>query len=210
MRSTNAGLGWGTAAPVAAAPEPTPEPEVADRGRDDEAADRKQPSSDPKRPAAPLAKWKAPTFTAYSGESDKGFGGWTGQQGTCAFARTVETARKEPGCAKWHVDIAKDFINCGWNWHGWHPKDAGSDLTPYATLRFAVKVDGVAKPAWRKFAIVTSSNSASSKLDLLTYCPTAFDGEWHDVAVPIKDLDHGAFDKRKAWDCRWRRGRRRR
>ncbi len=189
-------------APVAVAPEPaatpTPEPEVADQGKDD--AKAKEPTREPKRPAAPLGKWKTPTFTAYSGESEKGYGGWTGSPGVCTFLRTVEHARKAPGCAKWHVDIAKDFINCGWNWHGWHPKDAGSDITPYKALRFAVKVDGAAKPQWVKFAIATSNNTASNKLDLASYCPTAFDGEWHDVTVPLKDLESGAFDKRKTWE----------
>ena len=39
------------------------------------------------------------------------------------------------------------WIGMGWNWFGWWPKDAGTDISAYDTLQFSIRVVADAKNA---------------------------------------------------------------
>src|SRR5690606_2548697 len=33
------------------------------------------------------------------------------------------------------------WLGMGWNWFGWWPEDAGTDISPYDTLEFAIRIE---------------------------------------------------------------------
>jgi lysophospholipase L1-like esterase len=93
----------------------------------------------------------------------------------------------------------------GWNWFGWHPADGGTDISAYANLVFWIKVAGATKPAELWVDLVSNNSGKSTptlQVGIAKYCPKAFDGEWHEVVVPLKDLygDQKDFDSKKVWE----------
>jgi hypothetical protein len=99
----------------------------------------------------------------------------------------------------------------GWNWFGWYPENAGTDLSIYDDLVLSIKVTGAAKDKTPNaggisFAFGCSKdkkNSADASLG--KYAANAADGQWHDVRIPLKDFFAGKgaeCDARTAWEFR--------
>lgn len=98
----------------------------------------------------------------------------------------------------------------GWNWFGWYPENAGTDISIYDTLTFKVKVtapkDKSPTAGGISFAFGCSKdkkNSADASLG--KYSANAADGQWHDVSIPLKDFFDGKgaeCDARTAWEIR--------
>jgi hypothetical protein len=99
----------------------------------------------------------------------------------------------------------------GWNWFGWWPENAGTDLTAYDELAFSVKVTAPAKDkapnaGGISLAIGCSLDKKSSAdASLGKYAANALDGSWHDVKIPLKDFFAGKgaeCDPHTAWEIR--------
>ena len=99
----------------------------------------------------------------------------------------------------------------GWNWFGWYPENAGTDLTAYDELAFSVKVTAADKtksptPGGISLAFGCSlEKKNSSDASLGKYAANALDGAWHDVKIPLKDFFSGKgaeCDARTAWEIR--------
>ena len=91
----------------------------------------------------------------------------------------------------------------GWNWHGWWPGNSGDDLTRYTHLVFWMKIEKGKKIEGMKTGLASSTPAGRSVLvDVAKYCRNAFDGEWHEVAIPAGDLiaEGAKFNPRKAWE----------
>ncbi|MEY4544910.1 MAG: hypothetical protein RL685_1105 [Pseudomonadota bacterium] len=98
----------------------------------------------------------------------------------------------------------------GWNWFGWWPENAGTDLTGYDELAFSVKVtaakDKAPTPGGINLTFGCSKdkkNSADAALG--KYAADATDGAWHDVRIPLQDFFAGKgaeCDPRTAWELR--------
>jgi len=99
----------------------------------------------------------------------------------------------------------------GWNWFGWWPENAGTDLTAYDELTFSVKVTAPAKDkapnaGGINLAFGCSLDKKSSEnAPLGKYAANALDGSWHDVKIPLKDFFSGKgaeCDAHTAWELR--------
>jgi hypothetical protein len=93
----------------------------------------------------------------------------------------------------------------GWNWHGWWPEDSGDDLTPYTHFVFWMKVEQGKKIERLAVGLESSTRRLRSPmLDVTRYCPTALDGAWHEVAIPVADLvvEGSKFNAKKVWELR--------
>ena len=89
----------------------------------------------------------------------------------------------------------------GWNWFGWFPKDAGSDLSAMTTLLVTLRVDGASKPTSLRVQLKSNDGQGSAEVDLLPLYPTICDGRWHEVAVPLATLRaSGQLNPAKAWE----------
>ncbi len=98
---------------------------------------------------------------------------------------------------------ASNFANFGWNWLGWFPADAGSDLTGMGSLIFAIRIVGEPAESVRVALNSSSNKSSSNEVDLVRLVPTVRDGAWHEVVVPLASLTAAShFDARKAWEIK--------
>lgn len=95
------------------------------------------------------------------------------------------------------------FIGGGWNWYGWYPADAGTDTRAYRNLSFWIKIVGPKPPDRLYMTLIESaSKKASGNGDVFAYNADARDGKWHEVVIPLADMekDHPDFDPRKVWE----------
>jgi hypothetical protein len=99
----------------------------------------------------------------------------------------------------------------GWNWHGWWPENAGTDISGFDNLTLSVKVAGASKEKTPQATGINftfgcskdKKNSADANLG--KYAATAADGQWHEVTIPLKDFFDGKgaeCDARTAWEIR--------
>ena len=84
------------------------------------------------------------------------------------------------------------WMGCGWNWFGWYPEDAGTDVSHYKNLRFWAKLTGDKKPVLLSATLVANETEkdkkASEACSLFKYCAGLSDGKWHEIVIPISDL----------------------
>jgi hypothetical protein len=103
------------------------------------------------------------------------------------------------------------WIGMGWNWFGWYPETAGTNISGYGNLTFQVRVESKSPDTTVDPGSVSASlgcskgkkNSADAALQ--KYTADFADGQWHKVAIPIADLTSGAgavFDPGSAWEFR--------
>ena len=132
-----------------------------------------------------------------------------------ACTSTVKTAPQEGvngsvGLA-WHVE-GKDWKGFGWNWHGWWPENAGTDISEYKNLSFWIRLrldDPKAKAPTlgdMKVGLACSTGEKeSAQVPLAGYVDSLSDEKWHEIVVPIGDLmkaEGKSFDLTKAWEFR--------
>jgi len=112
--------------------------------------------------------------------------------------KVVRTAGKKT--VEFHAE-GQNWIGIGWNWFGWWPTDGGTDISNFKNVSFWAKVTGDKKPTQLSVALASNDKKASQAADLLKYCPDLLDGKWHEVVVPIKDLDtKNELTKTKVWE----------
>ena len=119
-----------------------------------------------------------------------------------ATATVQDKVVRTPGkkTLEFHVE-GKDWMGIGWNWFGWWPEDAGTDISGCKNLTFWAKFSGDKKPAKLTASLVSNNKKASQPADLLQYCPGLMDGKWHEVVIPIKELDSkNELDRAKIWE----------
>jgi hypothetical protein len=112
---------------------------------------------------------------------------------------------------EWHVE-GKDWKGFGWNWHGFWPENAGTDISQYKNLSFWIRLrldDPKNPPELKDLTVaLASSNKAkgeTAQAPLIGYVESLTDQEWHEIIVPIGDLTKGKgkdFDLTKAWEFR--------
>lgn len=95
----------------------------------------------------------------------------------------------------------KDWTSCGWNWHGWWPKNAGTDISQYANLVFWLKSGGAA-PDTLKVCLTSNNRKPTLQVSITAFCANVADGTWHEVVIPLRALygDHTEFDPKNAWE----------
>jgi hypothetical protein len=129
----------------------------------------------------------------------------------CKTKLNVAAGEGVAGSAALHFHgEGKKWLGMGWNWHGWWPKNAGTDISPYDTFRFSIRVvvddpKNVPEPAGMTVSMRCSAgekNSASVSLDKFLKNPG--DGKWHEVEIPLNQFYKGKegkeFDPRSAWE----------
>lgn len=111
----------------------------------------------------------------------------------------------------WHAE-GKDWKGFGWNWHGFWPENAGTDVSGFKNLSFWIRVESADPKQGPELkdltvAIAGSANNKqeSAQAPLVTYLEGLSDQKWHEVIVPISDLTKGkgkGFDLTKTWEFR--------
>ena len=103
------------------------------------------------------------------------------------------------------------WLGMGWNWFGWYPETAGTDISRYTNLTFQIRVESKSPDSAIDAASVTTAlgcskgKKTSADAAIQKYTADFADGQWHKVAIPIADLTSGpgaAFDPGTAWEFR--------
>ena len=100
----------------------------------------------------------------------------------------------------------------GWNWFGWWPETAGSDFRPYTHLTLWIQIvpktpESGPEPGALGFSFGCSAGKKNSAaITLSKYDKNLFDGQWHQVTIPLADFYVGKegaeFDPGTAWEFR--------
>jgi hypothetical protein len=181
-----------------ALPKPTPNQESA-------------PTSSATGPAA-LEKQAA---MVWDGEdADTRARGWAAceEKESCLAQLTVKSGAGRNGSMGLELAAkGKKWIGFGWNWFGWWPDNAGTDISTYKSLRFWLKVSaepGKQKPPRETLRVSLRGSSkggkdATASVAVGDYAPALLDGEWHEIVMPLEPLFRGdgeTFDNEKAWE----------
>ncbi len=103
------------------------------------------------------------------------------------------------------------WAGSGWSWFGWYPSNAGTDISAYLNLTFAIRVQatsGVAAPDPANVDVslaCSKGKETTARVKVRDYDASFNDGTWHKVGIPIAALTSGdgaAFDPATAWEFR--------
>lgn len=200
--------------PCAEAPANAPAHAPADvaQGKQPTAA---EDSANPTNSAAPASY--APSGTKnllWDGDTTAGTAkGWADceDKGSCTTKLEVASDKGVNGSAAVHFQgQGSRWIGMGWNWFGWWPKNAGSDISPYDTLKFSLRVvvsdpNNAPQPAAMTVALRCSAGEkTSASVTLERYVQNPGDGKWHDIEVPLAEFYKGdpgkSFDPKSTWE----------
>ena len=101
------------------------------------------------------------------------------------------------------------WAGSSWNWFGWWPPTAGTDLSPYRSLTFKIRVESKSRdvaldPRTVAVRLACSNGHKSTAPAMVQKYDDRFDdGQWHKIAIPIADLGRGEgaqFDWEKVWE----------
>ena len=113
---------------------------------------------------------------------------------------------------RWHTE-GKDWRGFGWNWYGWYPATAGSDISGYKNLIFWVREQCTNEKTMESLKDITVGLTASTKgegentetVKLGDYIESLADQKWHEVVIPLSDMIKGKgakFDVKTCWELR--------
>ncbi|MGC4091420.1 MAG: hypothetical protein QM756_26780 [Polyangiaceae bacterium] len=179
------------------------------------------PAQAPVAQSAAAAPSDAPAAAA-SGEENGLI--WDGDE-VGAGAKGWQDCDKKPGCKatmapeasagfngtvglKFHGE-GPGWIGMGWNWKGWYPPNAGTDISGFRVLAFRIRIEAknaeeAPDPGSLGVSIKCSSNAEkgqSNTASLVKYTKEPLiDGQWHGVELPIADMKKAEFDQKTAWE----------
>ena len=105
-----------------------------------------------------VARADGPTRVVWDGDTVATGSSWVAPQSPRNFlkpqSRVVHAGRT---ALEFHGE-GRGFLGAGWNWHGFFPANAGTDLRPYRNLAFWIRVDGPTRPEQIEIALTCSAS----------------------------------------------------
>jgi hypothetical protein len=144
-------------------------------------------------------------FVLWDGETRTRFSpkGWASckERGSCAAAIEVTPgAGRDGGIGLVFRGRGADWIGAGWDWFGFDPSAPGTDVEPFQSLRFWIRVEAGPSDvtSLRREAFVSLSSQTRHRygpgVPIADFAPDFGDGQWHEVAVPLSELTGGELD----------------
>jgi len=171
-------------------------------------------------PPCPGAAEEAPVVAAgavkkiWNGDTAGGGQGWADcdKKDACkaSIKPVVEAGVDGSMGLKFSAD-GPQWLGGGWNWFGWWPETAGTDISGYKTLVFDIKVVAespnlLPEPGAVNITLGCSNGKKNSAdISVQKYQKDFLDGEWHQVKIPLSELTKGSgreLDLRTAWEFR--------
>jgi len=125
------------------------------------------------------------------------------------LAPLPKSGRDGKTALRFHAD-GEGWQGGGWNWFGWWPETAGTDIRPYSHLSLWIKVvakspELLPEPGALTFSFGCSNGKkGSSSINFAKYEKNLLDGQWHLMTVPLNDFYVGKegqeFDPATAWE----------
>ena len=143
--------------------------------------------------AAAKLHWKGKPQVVWDGDTYGGGSGWAVSPNSTSSIDANAPEARAGKIAMRLVVKAKNWSRFGWNWVGWDTIN-GTNVKAKTHLLLSVRVTGASYPT--KLGVFLMSMPAekgkASKegptLEITTYEPSALDGKWHEVAIPLSAL----------------------
>lgn len=109
--------------------------------------------------------------------------GWVG--GQCKTA----TTKIEDRAIRFHTADPKTFAEWGFQWAPYGPEFQGTDIRPFKAIALEVRAYGPMLPTDLLLSLRSPGDHHLTVNDsLVKREPKLFDGAWHRIVVPMKDL----------------------
>jgi hypothetical protein len=144
------------------------------------------------------------------GEAAKGWASCDKQPCVALLEPTPGTGKDGSVGLKFQAD-GQGFVGFGWNWFGWYPENAGIDISGFKSLTFWVRVVPASPELAPDLGGVSVSvgcsngKKSSASIGFDKVAKDALDGKWHQVTVPVADLQKGDgkdLDMKTVWEFR--------
>jgi len=143
--------------------------------------------------AAAKLHWKGKPQIVWDGDTNGGGSGWAASPDNTSSIDTNAPEARSGKIAMRLVAKAKNWSRFGWNWVGWDTIN-GTNVKAKTHLLLSIRITGTSHPT--KFGIfLTAMPTEKGKggkegptLEITTYEPSALDGKWHEVAIPLAAL----------------------
>jgi len=167
-------------------------------------------------------KSKAPPVIVWNGDDIVGNAkGWAApkaeeQKPSVSSIEPVEGEGKDGSVGLVWKAEGPEWKGFGWNWYGWWPSDAGTDISKHVYLVFWMKVkvdDPKLIPDLEALTVGIGSSGGSGEkaTEWIPILPFAegedlLDGEWHKIKIPVDELalrpKSEGFDRKTTWELR--------
>jgi hypothetical protein len=134
--------------------------------------------------------------SVWSGASPDAGEGWAGPEESGSTITVQQGQGRDGKAAVAFHSMGTGWTGGLWNWHGWWPDGVGTDLGERTTLTFWIKATGQS-PDTLTVGLGSVSAQNTGQVAIADYCPELWDGQWHEVVVPLQDLyakDATGFD----------------
>lgn len=154
----------------------------------------KEPETKPKALEAPDTT-ELKRVVVWDGEKiDKG-SSWVNPE-TCTFLRTKSEARSGTTSLEFKFDDKQTWLGWGFCWNNFTAgRTIGTDTSKMTTLSFWIKTKGLTNEnvivqLLCNGDVIDTPEHHTAQLSIAKYCPDYRDGKWHEVVVPLKDMDY--------------------
>lgn len=156
-----------------------------------------------KRTKLPQEETPPGKYIAWDGDARDVGSGWSAPQVANVSVKksATETHDGKPALL-FHVEEMGAYTGMGWNFFGYWPQDGSIDSTQYKDLSFWVKVksNGEGPNLLNVQLNCSATKKPSNNVQIPKYCKNYNDGEWHQVIIPLKDLEKKNFDPKTVWE----------
>lgn len=114
---------------------------------------------------------------------------------TSTFLRTQRTAHSGKTALELKFHDKQVWIGWGFDWFDWKTgRDLGTDTSKMTNLNFWIKSDGLTEDLQVQLLcngdVVDTPEHHAPKMSIAKYCPTFRDSKWHEVVIPLRDMDY--------------------
>lgn len=130
----------------------------------------------------------------WDGEShDKG-SSWVNPT-TSSFQPETGIAHSGNTALQLKFDDHQTWIGWGFDWFDWKAgRTIGTDTSNMTTLNFWFKSDGLNQDLQVQLLcngdVIDTAEHHAAKMSIAKYCPKFRDGKWHEVVIPLRDMDY--------------------
>lgn len=142
---------------------------------------------------APPASAAARRVVVWDGEQARKGSGWVNPKSCTIGPQTAEAHSGRTAVEFTFKGSGGEWLGAGWNWCAFQTGPFGTDITAFRTLTFWMKTKGEVADIQlnllcngEKFDL---PEHHTEKLSALDYCPRLRDGQWHQVTIPLADIN---------------------
>jgi hypothetical protein len=114
---------------------------------------------------------------------------------TSTFVRTTEDAHSGKTALEFKFHDKNVWFGSGFDWFDWKAgRDIGTDTSNMTNLNFWIKVKGSVGDLIVQLLcngdVIDTPEHHTKQMNLAKYCPDFRDGKWHEVVIPLSDMDY--------------------